>query len=206
VGEDGRPAPRPVLVHPRPAVAPAPAALTLSAPDFPAGGVIPARYAEDSPVSPRLVWSGVPEGTRSFALAVTDPDLPAALGFPRSFAHWLVHDIPAEVRELPEGASRRAMPAGARELPSDYVAFGIPGFGVGWGGPWPPDRPHRYLFTLWALKVPTLALAPDADLPAFAAAVLPVAIAQSSFTAVYGPALRPLPAPRASAEAPGGTG
>lgn len=138
----------------------------------------------------------MPAGTASFALAVTDPDLPPEFNFPRSFAHWLVHDIPGHVRELAEGASGSlAMPAGAAELNPDFVTFRIPGFGRGWGGPWPPDRQHRYVFTLYALKVPRVAIPPDADLSAFAAAILPVAIDQASFSAVYGPARNPLPTP-----------
>jgi phosphatidylethanolamine-binding protein (PEBP) family uncharacterized protein len=90
------------------------------------------------------------------------------------------------------------------ELDSDFVTFRIPGFGRGWGGPWPPDRRHRYVFTLYALKVRRLSVAPDADLAAFAAAVLPVAIDQASFTAVYGPARKPLPVLETSAELTGG--
>ena len=196
--EDGRPVARPVRIIP---------SLTkedilnqsgflLIAPDIPQGAVVPERFAEANRTSPALRWQGVPAGTASFALAVTDPDLPAEFNFPRSFAHWLVHDIPGHVRELPEGASGSlAMPAGVAELNSDFVTFRIPGFGRGWGGPWPPDRQHRYVFTLYALKVPKVAIPPDADLTAFAAAILPVAIDQASFTAVYGPARNPLPTP-----------
>ena len=194
--EDGRPNPRPIRVI-----------LTgtkdelmnqsgflLIAPDIPQGAAVPDRFVEDSRVSPHLRWSGVPVGTQSLALSVTDPDLPAEFNFPRSFAHWLVYDIPGHVCELPEGATNSlAMPTGAVELNSDFVTFRIPGFGRGWGGPWPPDRQHRYVFTLYALKAPRLSLPHDADLTTFAAAVLPVAIDQASFTAVYGPARKPLP-------------
>jgi Raf kinase inhibitor-like YbhB/YbcL family protein len=188
--------PRPVPLSPRqdPPREAAVMAFKLQAPDIAPGQIIPGRFAEENKRSPRLVWSGVPEGTRSFALAITDPDLPEAFKFPRAFAHWLVHDIPAGVRELPEGASGGAlMPKGAVELNSDYVTFGIPGFGRGYGGPWPPDRQHRYVFTLYALKTERLAIAPDADLTAFAAAVMPVAIDMASFVALYGPAKKPLP-------------
>ena len=156
---------------------------------------LPDRFVEDNVNSPHLTWSGVPEGTRGFALAVTDPDLPEEFGFPRSFAHWLIHDIPANVRDLPEGASQTgAMPSGARELNSDFVTFQVPGFGRGYGGPWPPDRQHRYFFTLYALTRERMNLNPDADLADFYAAVLPVAIDSASFVAVYGPARKPLPA------------
>ena len=194
--DDGRPAGRPVRLASarRKEDILNQSGFLLVAPDIPQGAVVPERFAEDSRVSPALKWSGVPAGTLSFALAVTDPDLPAEFNFPRSFAHWLVHDIPGHVRELGEGASGSlAMPKGAVELNSDFVTFKIPGFGRGWGGPWPPDRQHRYVFTLYALKAPKVSIAPDADLAAFAAAVLPVAIDQASFTAVYGPARKPLP-------------
>ena len=193
--EDGRPAARPVPSRTKEAPLNQ-SGFLLTAPDIAQGAIIPDRFAEENRTSPRLRWSGVPAGTQSFALAVTDPDLPAAFNFPRSFAHWLVHDIPGHIRELPDGASLSlAMPAGAQELNSDFVTFGIPGFGRGWGGPWPPDRQHRYVFTLYALKTPRVAIAPDADLAGFAAAVLPVAIDQTSFTALYGPARKPLPTP-----------
>jgi ribose transport system ATP-binding protein len=185
----------------RPPVKPSPSAeprreevFRFNAPDIPAGSKIPQRFAEESKISPRLAWSGAPAGTRSFAISVTDPDLPPEFNFPRAFAHWLVFDIPATTRELAEGASGTpAMPAGARELNSDFVTFKIPGFGRGYGGPWPPDRSHRYVFTLYALKGKQLGIPDDATLEAFAAAVLPLTIASQSFTAHYGPAKKPLP-------------
>ncbi|MDR7127512.1 YbhB/YbcL family Raf kinase inhibitor-like protein [Pseudotabrizicola sp. 4114] len=196
--EDGRPAARVVpFIRPEtPEDVMNQSGFLLTAPDIPQGSVVPDRFVEESPTSPALRWSGVPQGTQSFALAVTDPDLPAAFNFPRSFAHWLAHDIPGHIRELPEGASNSlALPSPAAELNSDFVTFAIPGFGRGWGGPWPPDRQHRYVFTLYALKTARVDIAPGADLAAFAAAVLPVAIDQASFTAVYGPARKPLPTP-----------
>ncbi len=194
--ENGRPMPRHVAsfgegARRRPAAA---ERFILTCPNIAPGQNIPMRFAEDSKVSPRLLWSGAPEGTRSFALSITDPDLPPEFNFPRSFAHWLVHDIPATTRELAEGASRSPlMPAGARELNSDFVTFKIPGFERGYGGPWPPDRAHRYVFTVYALKVERVEIALDADFPTFSAAVLPAAIGTASFTATYGPATKPLP-------------
>jgi ribose transport system ATP-binding protein len=195
--DDGRPSPRPVRLRPEinRRITMNQSGFLLLAPDIPQGGTVPARFAESSKVSPALEWEAVPAGTQSFALSITDPDLPAEFDFPRSFAHWLVYNIPADTRALPEGASMTAaMPSGAQELNSDFVTFGIPGFGRGYGGPWPPDAAHRYVFTLYALKTRTLDLDPKADLAAFAQAVLPVTIDQTSFTATYGPAKSPLPA------------
>ncbi|GAB5469368.1 MAG: hypothetical protein Kilf2KO_23980 [Rhodospirillales bacterium] len=197
--EDGRPIPRPVVVakgrldrDPEESRLSVPGDFVLTSPAFGPGETIPDRFVEDRICSPPLTWSGVPAGTKSFALALTDPDLPEAFGFPRAFAHWLVHDLPAGFRDLPEGASRSAtLPA--RELNSDFVTFQIPGFGRGYGGPWPPDRAHRYYFTLYALKVESVELAGDADLTQFYAAIMPVTIASTSLVAVYGPARKPLP-------------
>lgn len=193
--ENGRPVPRPISPpSPSPAAVAEPRVFELQCPDIPPGSIIPERYAEDSRISPRLLWSGVPEGTSSFAVSVTDPDLPSEFKFPRAFAHWLVHDIPSQVRELPEGASRTAlMPAPARELNSDFATLEIPGFARGYGGPWPPDRRHRYVFRLYALKVERLEMRDTATLEDFSAAVLPVTIDTASFVAYYGPATKPLP-------------
>ena len=87
-------------------------------------------------LSPALSWSGSPEGTRSFVLTCFDPD--AA----RGWWHWAVHDIPADVDGLPEGGP---LPHGAVETDNSFGSSG-------WGGPCPPPgRPHRYVFTLYAL-------------------------------------------------------
>jgi ribose transport system ATP-binding protein len=191
--ESDRPLSRPVEISPN-AKPKRDEPFNFSAPDIAPGTTIPQRFAEDNKISPRLVWSGVPAGTKSLAISVTDPDLPEEFNFPRAFAHWLVFDIPVDTRGLAEGASgSAAMPAGARELNSDFVTFKIPGFGRGYGGPWPPDRSHRYVFTLYALKAEHLDIADDASLESFAAAVLPLTIASQSFVAHYGPAKKPLP-------------
>ena len=103
----------------------------LLAPDIPQGSIIPDRFSETNKRSPALEWEGVPEGTQSFALSITDPDLPPEFEFPRSFAHWLVYNIPGDARSLKEGASMTsAMPSGSQELNPDFVTFGIPASGA----------------------------------------------------------------------------
>lgn len=167
---------------------------TLRSPAFSEGGIIPRSYAEANSVSPPLEWANAPQGARSFALAVTDPDLPAAFNFPRAFAHWMILNIPADATGLPEGVSPGgALPNGARELPSDFVTFRIPGYARGYGGPWPPDSAHRYIFTLYALKSDRLDISDVADYVEFVRTVLPVTITTATLVGVYGPASMPLP-------------
>lgn len=161
---------------------------------FANGGKIPEKYTEKNVVSPPLSWEGVPEGTRSLALTLTDPDLPAAFNFPRNFYHWVIYDMPAATSALAEGASPNGkIPAGAKELNSDYVTFGMPGYGKGYGGPWPPDREHRYVFTLYALKTESLGIADGADYAELSKALLPVTIMTATLVGVYGPAKEKLP-------------
>jgi ribose transport system ATP-binding protein len=167
---------------------------TLRSSAFDDGGTIPDRCAEANSVSPPLAWENPPRGTRSFALAVTDPDLPAEFRFPRAFAHWMIVNIPADTRGLPEGASPGGhLPPGATELPSDFVTFGIPGYDRGYGGPWPPDSAHRYVFSLYALKTDRLDISDAADYVEFVRAVIPVAITTAMLVGVYGPAKTSLP-------------
>jgi Raf kinase inhibitor-like YbhB/YbcL family protein len=127
--------------------------LQLASPAFEHGGVIPARFTgDDADASPPLTWSGAPAGTESFVLIVDDPDVPDPAAPRRTWVHWVVYDIPSSARELPEGASERAMPDGAREGRNDSG-------GVGYSGPYPPIGRHRYFFKLYAIDR-TLGLGP----------------------------------------------
>ena len=97
-------------------------------------------------ISPQLSWSGAPAGTKSFALTMYDPDAPKGSGW----WHWIVVNIPAAATKFDSGASGKSLPAGSLEVRTD---FGKPGY----GGPCPPPgAPHRYVFTLYALKVDKL--------------------------------------------------
>lgn len=137
---------------------------TLKSSDLKDGGALPERQVfngfgcKGTNVSPELAWSNPPAGTKSFVVTVYDPDAPTGSGW----WHWVVYNIPANVRELPAGAgSGKGLPPGAVQGRTD---FGAPGY----GGACPPagDKPHRYIFTVYALKIDKLDLPPDAS-PAF---------------------------------------
>jgi Raf kinase inhibitor-like YbhB/YbcL family protein len=116
--------------------------LDLSSPAFQGGSKIPAKYScQGQDVSPALHWGEPPQGTRSFALIMDDPDAPGGV-----FTHWVLFNVPLDTRDLPE-----AVPAQAR-LP-DGSLQGKNDFGrTGYGGPCPPPGPaHRYRFTLYVL-------------------------------------------------------
>lgn len=111
---------------------------------------IPVEHTCDGAgTSEALRWSGVPKGTRSFALIMFDPDARP----PRGFVHWVAYDIPATVREIPSGKySETSLPVGG--LNGDN-GRGKPGFIPSCPG---PGAPHHYTFTLFALSAPSLGL------------------------------------------------
>ena len=101
-------------------------------------------------ISPELHWKGIPKGTKSLALTAYDPDAPTGSGW----WHWVLIDLPATTTHLARNAGTsdgQALPKGAFQAVTDF------GKG-GYGGPCPPvgDRPHHYIFTLYALKTPKL--------------------------------------------------
>jgi Raf kinase inhibitor-like YbhB/YbcL family protein len=128
-------------------------------------------------VSPALAWKNAPSGTRSFAVTMFDQDAPTGSGF----WHWTVFDLPATATELAHGASSGTVPAGAIQ---GYTDFGASGY----GGPCPPagDPAHRYLFTVYALKVETLGLDAGAPGALVSFSATANALASASFTARYG--------------------
>ncbi len=150
-------------------------AMKLFSPALGFGDPIPARYAYCGPgaqnLSPPLEWSGVPAGTESFALLMLDPDAPGG-----SFVHWVVYDLPGSLSALPEGVS------GSPDLLEGTNDYGA----VGYGGPCPPPGPaHRYFFTLYALKVPSLDLPVGATATELVRAMNGAVLAEAEWMGTY---------------------
>jgi Raf kinase inhibitor-like YbhB/YbcL family protein len=135
-------------------------AFILTSPAFANNGSIPKQYTcEGADISPLLRWSGVPQGTKSFALIIDDPDAPDPRAPTMTWVHWVVYDIPAEAQGLPENAANSGLPAGARQGLNDWKR-------AGYGGPCPPIGRHRYFHRLYALDtvLPDLGHATKAQL------------------------------------------
>jgi hypothetical protein len=153
-------------------------AFELTSEAFEDGGTIPVRYTcEGEDVSPPLAWSGAPEGTKSFALVVDDPDAPRG-----TFDHWIVYEIPSHAAALPEGVG----PSPRLENLGGSLQ-GKNGFGnVGWGGPCPPPgRPHRYVFRLLALDA-VLSLEPGVERQALERALEGHVLATAELAGTFG--------------------
>lgn len=108
-------------------------------------------------VSPALDWKNAPAGTKSFALTVYDPDAPTGSGW----WHWVVFNLPASTASLPQGAGDPASGKLPKSAVQGRTDFGKPG----WGGPCPPqgDKPHRFIFTVFALKTDKIDLDENAS-------------------------------------------
>lgn len=106
-------------------------------------------------ISPKLSWENAPAGTKSFAVTAYDPDAPTGSGW----WHWVIFDIPAGVHSLASDAGNINKTLAPKGSIQSTTSYGQSGF----GGACPPqgDRPHRYVFTVYALKVDKLGLKSD---------------------------------------------
>jgi len=117
--------------------------LSMTSPVFEEGGGIPSRYTcEGKDISPALMFSGVPDGTKSLALIVDDPDAPDPAAPKMIWVHWVLYNLPPDTPGL--GENVHVLPAGTMEGTNDWRR-------TGYGGPCPPIGRHRYFFKLYAL-------------------------------------------------------
>jgi len=162
------------------------AGFTLTSPDIKPGATLANTFVFNSfgcsgeNKSPALEWSGAPAGTKSYAVTVYDPDAPTGSGW----WHWVVYNIPADAHAIAAGAGTAdstALPKGASQGRTD---FGTAAF----GGACPPkgDKPHRYVFTVYALKTDKLEVPPDASAALIGFMIHGNMLGKASLTAKYG--------------------
>jgi Raf kinase inhibitor-like YbhB/YbcL family protein len=130
--------------------------------------------------SPALSWSGAPPGTKSYAVALFDPDAMQGKGF----WHWLMVNIPADVTSLTRNAGKNdgsKLPSGALQIRNGFRAAGYSG-----SCPPPVDEPHAYVTTVYALKIPKLEVPADATSPLVLAAIETNSLGKASLTYHFG--------------------
>ena len=159
---------------------------TLTSPTIGSGGVLTEKQVfngfgcSGENQSPALKWTAGPKGTKSYAITVYDPDAPTGSGW----WHWILYNIPADVGEIPAGAgdpTGKLLPPGAVQGRTDYGTHAF-------GGACPPkgDRPHRYIFTIYALKVRTIDVPSDSSAALIGYMINANSLGKASFTATYG--------------------
>src|SRR3989338_3715965 len=118
--------------------------MSITSPEFEPNGRIPSKFTcdGDRSVNPALIFSGIPEGAKSLALIMDDPDVPKVLHADGVFDHWVLFNIPSDTEGIPEGGTVGTAGANGR---GDKA----------YTGPCPPPQyepsEHRYVFVLYAL-------------------------------------------------------
>ncbi|MBE9560275.1 MAG: YbhB/YbcL family Raf kinase inhibitor-like protein [Proteobacteria bacterium] len=128
-------------------------------------------------ISPQLSWSNAPAGTKSFAITAYDPDAPTGSGW----WHWVVFNIKSAVDHINTGDSGKNMPKGSVESMTSYGSNGF-------GGACPPkgDKPHRYIFTVYALDTEKIEQNQDARPELIGFFINSHATAKASIMAYFG--------------------
>jgi len=196
-----------------------PAKLIVKTTAFENGQPISAKYAlgqadgngrskDGGNVNPSLSWSGAPKDTKSYAVIVVDPDVPAKFddanqpgktipeNFPlQNFYHWVLYDIPVSVTSIAEGQDSKGITQGGKPVgktpygingPNDYAQFG--GSYGGYDGPCPPwnhARLHHYHFKVFALDVASLGLSKPSDGKTVERAIKDHILAQGEVVGTY---------------------
>lgn len=129
--------------------------------------------------SPQLSWANAPEGTKSFAVTIYDPDAPTGSGW----WHWVVFDIPADVNELVANAGNIELDLAPSEAVQSITNYGVGGY----GGPCPPEGHglHQYIITVHALKTDKLGLDKNTNPAIVGYYIWNNTLAKSSMVAYY---------------------
>jgi hypothetical protein len=115
--------------------------MILTSSVFENGGTIPQKYGyKNKNLSIPLKISEIPEGTKSLALIMDDPDAMGAVG--KVWVHWVLWNISPNTKEITENS----IPENSIEGKTDFDE-------IGYGGPAPPDKEHTYIFKLYALDI-----------------------------------------------------
>ena len=130
-------------------------------------------------LSPQLSWAGAPLGTKGYALTVYDPDAPTGSGW----WHWVLINIPANYTSLPINFGEKnqfKLEDNITQVKNDFGNFNF-------GGPCPPkgDKPHRYIFTIHALRIDNLELQDSATAAMAGYMINQSTIGKASFTAFF---------------------
>src|ERR1051326_8232888 len=144
---------------------------TLTSTTFKDGTMMPRKVANNTPgnancvgqnVSPQLSWKNAPDGTKSFAILMEDPEGRGGAGV----HHWVAYGIPANVTSFAEGEVSK---------PSDKYVGGKSTQGVGnYSGPCtPPGTPHHYTFVVIATYFQPKELPPGLTREEFLAKLVP---------------------------------
>jgi Raf kinase inhibitor-like YbhB/YbcL family protein len=130
--------------------------------------------------SPALIWSAGPKETKSYAITVYDPDAPTGSGW----WHWIVYNIPSNITKIAAGAgdpTGKLLPLGAVQGRTDYGTHAF-------GGACPPqgDKPHRYIFTVYALKIDKIDVPSDSSAALIGFMIHANTLGKADFTALFG--------------------
>jgi Raf kinase inhibitor-like YbhB/YbcL family protein len=150
--------------------------LAVRTPAFGPNQKIPDQYSRDAGNhSPAIEWQGAPDGTRSFAVVVEDPDAPRG-----TFRHWAAYDIPADASHLAEGAGSAVQGAPLKMAVND---FGNPHY----DGPQPPPGHgvHHYHFRLFALDTDNLEVPDDSNVEQVLSAARDHALAEADTVGTF---------------------
>lgn len=143
--------------------------LKISSPAFNHNGMIPQKFTCDGDdINPALAFEGVPQGAKSLALIMDDPDAPRGI-----WVHWVVWNIDPRTT----GVRENSVPTGGKQGMNDFRKHD-------YGGPCPPSGTHRYFFKLYALDT-TLELKPNTTKPELEAAMKNHIIGQAEMIGLY---------------------